>query len=145
MLDCNCKSPLFHFSRSTSPRHQHQTHHQQPALVTSPPHLQAWCLPPPRPKATPPCPQPQLCTTPPATVAYPPISVNGMCRTKLKWSHTHSFHSTGPSSGRLGHVHTRGTQTFVYFLFLIDQGRWRLPTEENMYNSRGVFHIVNNY
>ncbi len=124
-----------HFSRSTNPPHQHQTPHQQPALVMNPLHLQAWCLPPPRPKATPPCPQPQLCTTPPATVAYPPISVNGMCRTKLKWSNTHSFHSTGPSSRRLGHsAHKRHTKIclFCILLFLIDQGRCRLPTEENM-------------
>lgn len=111
-------------SRSTNPLHQRQTPHQQPALVTNPPHLQAWCLPPPRPRATPPCPRPPPCTTPPATVAYPPISVNGMCRTELRWSHTHSFHSTGPSSRRLGH--TRGTQTNIslfYNFFLIHQGR----------------------
>lgn len=77
-------SYLFIFFRSTNPLHQRQTHHQQPALVTNHPHLQGWCHPPRRLKATPPFPQPQLCTTPPTTVACPPISVNGMFRTTLK-------------------------------------------------------------
>lgn len=74
-------------SRSMNPLHQHQTHHQQPALVTNRLRLRALCPPPPRPRATPPCLQPQLCTTPPATVALPPISVNGMFRTEMKWKH----------------------------------------------------------
>lgn len=76
--------------RSTNPPHQRQTHHQQPAPATNRPPHRAWCLPPRRPRATPPCPQPQQCTTAPATVAYPPISASGMCRTRLdsKASHT---------------------------------------------------------
>lgn len=120
-------SYFFFFFRSTNPLHQRQTHHQQLALVTNHPHLQGWCHPPRRLKATPPFPQPQLCTTPPTTVACPPISVNGMFRTTLKWSNTHSFHWV------LGHVHTGGTRTLLYFLILlfwIYQGRWWLPTEE---------------
>lgn len=119
-------------SRSTNPLHQHQTHHQQPALVTNRLRLRASCPPPPRPRATPPCLQPQLCTTPPATVALPPISVNGMFRTEMKWSITHSFHHTRRSSWRLGHVYRGGTQTFGYFLPTIRPGRSRLPTGKHV-------------
>lgn len=98
---CN-RSPLVP-SRSTSPPHQRQTHHQQPAPATNRPPHRAWCLPPRRPRATPPCPQPQRCTTAPATVAYPPISVSGMCsRTRLESKKHRTLHSncTGPSGRR---------------------------------------------
>lgn len=84
-----------------NPPHQRQTHHQRPAPATNRPPHQAWCLPPQRPRATQPCPQPQQCTTAPATVACPPISASGMCRTRLRAKH-HTLHSncTGPSGRR---------------------------------------------
>lgn len=92
---------LWSHSRSTNPPRQRQTHHQRPALATNRPPPRAWCLPPRRPRATQPCPQPQQCTTAPATVACPPISVSGMCRTRLRAKHR-TLHSncTGPSGRR---------------------------------------------
>lgn len=122
-LFVNCVS--FLHQRSTKPLHQHQTLHQQPAPATSPPHPRAWSLPPRRPKATPPCPPPQLCTTPPATVAYLPISVNGMCRTELnEATHTH-FTALDRPAGDVSLGGGDRRHKHFLFLFLAHRGRRR--------------------
>lgn len=126
-------------SRSTNPPHQRQTRHQQPALATSRPHPRALCLPPPRPKATPPCPQPQPCTTPPATVAYPPISVSGMCRTKAETKHHTLIPQHGTIRQEIGTRAREGhTNIFLSIFYLILDP----PREDDDYQQRGKICII---
>lgn len=133
---------LLSSDRFTNPLHLHQIHHQLQVLAMNRPLPRAWCPPPPRPKATQPCPQPQLCTTPPATVACPPISVNGMCRTELKKikPHTHHFPALGISTGFFLFGHKN-----IYFLFYYSPDRVIITSGGKMcmINLRGVFHTVN--
>lgn len=76
--------------RCTNPRRRRRTRRQRPARATSRPRPRAWCRPPQRPRATPPCRRLRRCTTAPATAACPPISASGTCRTqpRARASHT---------------------------------------------------------